>query len=441
VHRFPALYDGRIDRTDPVHAPLRRRACGKQEKPMSLDAIVADFQAHWGTYLGMPLIAAFVGYVTKTLALEMMFRPLEFVGIRPYFGWQGVVPRKAAKMAGTATDLLMGRIIKPEELMQRLDPQRMLKEVEGPMLHAAESIVREIGERYIPGFWNRLPGFAQQALIRKVQKDIPEVSEQLWREISRNPTHYFDMKNMLVSNLVKDKALLNNIFRNIGRKEFVFFQNAGFWFGLILGFVQLACWMIWHQPWLLPAFGAFVGLSSDWIALQMMFRPLYPKKFLGFTLQGKFIARQKEVARDYAALIAQELLTPANMIEELLRGPFADRVIDLLQAHIKTATDEQLGMAKPLVVFAMGSQRYGEIRALMVQRMLELIPATSRHVEQYALDALDINNTIVARMDLLTPEEFEGMLRPAFKEDETTLVLCGAVLGFCVGELQVHLML
>lgn len=404
--------------------------------------MLAELQANFWVYMSMPLIAAFVGYTTKMLALEMMFRPLEFVGLKPpYLGWQGVVPRKAEKMAGTATDLLLGRIIKVEELMQRLDPERMLREMEPLLQRASEDLVREIGERYIPGFWNLLPAFAQQALIRRVQREIPETAAVLWRDISSNPEHYFDIKHLLVANLVKDKALLNDIFRNIGRKEFVFFRNAGFWFGLALGFVQLGCWLIWHQPWLLPAFGAFVGLSSDWIALQMMFRPLYPKKFLGITLHGKFIARQKEVARDYAALIAKELLTPANMIEELLRGPFADRVVDLIQKHVKNATDEQLGLAKPLVVYALGSARYGELREHMVQRMIELIPETSRQVEQYALDALDINNTIVARMDLLTPEEFEGMLRPAFKEDEKTLVLCGAVLGFMVGELQVQVML
>jgi uncharacterized membrane protein YheB (UPF0754 family) len=147
------------------------------------------------------------------------------------------------------------------------------------------------------------------------------------------------------------------------------------------------------------------------------------------------------VARDYAALIAKELMTPANFIEEVLQGPFADRVVDLMQRYVKDATDEQLGLAKPLVVYALGSARYQEIRAHIVQRTLDLIPETSRHVEKYAMDALDINNTIVARMDRLTPEEFENMLRPAFKEDEKTLVMAGAVLGFAIGEIQVHLML
>lgn len=390
----------------------------------------------------MPLIAGFVGYVTKLLALEMMFRPINFVGILPpYFGWQGVVPRKAAKMAITATELLLGRLFQLDELMRRLDPERMMKEFEQPLLRACESLVHEIGEQYIGEVWTRLPDFAHRATIRRIQREIPGFVKQIWDDLCRDPAHYIDINHLLVSNLIKDKPLLIAIFRRIGHKEFGFFRSAGFWFGMLLGFVQLACWLAWHQPWLIPVFGGVVGLFSDWLALQMLFRPLYPTKIAGFTLQGKFISRQKEVARDYASLIAKQLLTPANLMEEILRGPCADRLVSLVHGHLKDATDKRFGLAQPLIIYALGSNRYDEIRSYVVTRTLAMIPATSHQIEKYALDALDINNTIVSRMDLLTPEEFEGMLRPAFKEDEKVLILAGALLGFLIGELQVHIML
>jgi hypothetical protein len=44
-------------------------------------------------------------------------------------------------------------------------------------------------------------------------------------------------------------------------------------------------------------------------------------------------------------------------------------------------------------------------------------------------------------MKQLTPTEFEGMLRPAFKEEEWILITVGAVLGFMVGEMQIQFML
>jgi hypothetical protein len=44
-------------------------------------------------------------------------------------------------------------------------------------------------------------------------------------------------------------------------------------------------------------------------------------------------------------------------------------------------------------------------------------------------------------MSLMTDEEYEGLLRPAFKQDEWKLIAVGGILGFLIGELQVHLLL
>jgi hypothetical protein len=43
-------------------------------------------------------------------------------------------------------------------------------------------------------------------------------------------------------------------------------------------------------------------------------------------------------------------------------------------------------------------------------------------------------------MQTLSPEEFEGLLRPAFEQDEWILIAVGAALGFLVGEMQVLVM-
>ena len=49
----------------------------------------------WAIYASMPIVGAVIGYLTKLVAVEMMFRPLRFVGIPPVLGWQGVIPRFA----------------------------------------------------------------------------------------------------------------------------------------------------------------------------------------------------------------------------------------------------------------------------------------------------------------------------------------------------------
>lgn len=409
-----------------------------------LQSIIADFQEHLWLYLSIPLISGLIGYVTKIIAIQMMFAPLEFKGLKLFgipLGWQGIVPRKAEKMATIAVELMTSKLIKPQEIFARLDPKRIAKEIEKPLMAAAEEITHEVAQEYQPGLWESLPLFARNRLIRRVQAKAPEIVEHIMSEVQKDVEKYFDIKHMVVSNLLRDKRLLNEIFKKVGKQEFKFFSNAGFFFGFGIGLIQMICWVLFKQPWMLPAFGGFVGFFSDWIALQMMFRPLRPKKIMGFTIQGLFIKRQNEVAGDYAALISKQILTSHNMMEELFSGTHSDRVIELVSRHVKQEIDLQAGIVKPLVVYAMGGQKYQNLKDEVTRRIMAHLPETMHHVESYAEDAMDIRNTLVTRMQQLTPEEFEGMLRPAFKEDEWALIAVGAVLGFLVGEMQIHLML
>ena len=405
------------------------------------EQVIADFQADMWLYISIPFISGIIGYVTKVVAIQMMFSPMEFVGIKPFLGWQGIVPRKAEKMAMISVDLMTSKLIKPSEIFARLDPQRIAKEIEVPMMAAAEDIVRDVAQQYQPGLWEGMPEFARQKIINRVKAESPAVVAAIMQEVKNNTDKYFDIKHMVLTNLMKDKALLNDIFKKVGKQEFRFFSNAGFYFGFGIGLIQMVCWLVFKQPWMLPAFGGFVGFFSDWIALQMMFRPQLPTKFMGFTFQGLFLKRQKEVAADYAALISKQLLTPANMIEELFRGAFSDRIMELVHKNVKRLVDEQAGVARPLVVYAVGSQRYIEMKNVVAERILQKMPETMKYVEAYAEDAMDVRNTLVNRMQDLTPQEFEGMLRPAFKEDEWSLIAVGAILGFLVGEMQIQFML
>lgn len=408
-----------------------------------LQAIIADFQQHFWLYISIPFISGFIGYVTKIVAIKMMFAPLEFVGIKPIFGWQGIVPRKAEKMATIAVELMTQRLIDPSEIFARLDPKRIAQEIEVPLMRAAEEITRDVAQQYQPGLWEGMPTFARNKLINRVKAKAPEIVERIMGEVQQDVEKYFDIHHMVISNLTKDKRLLNEIFLKVGKKEFKFFCNIGFFFGFGIGLIQMSCWVLTQgkYPWMLPLFGGFVGLVSDWLALQLMFRPLQPKKIMGYTWQGVFIKRQQEVARDYAALISKQILTSRHMMEELFTGSKSDKVIELVNRYVKEEIDLQAGAVRPLVVAAIGGQKYQNIKSDVAERMLAQMPETMKYVESYAEDALDIRKTLIERMQKLTPEEFEGMLRPAFKEDEWILITVGAVLGALVGEMQIMFML
>lgn len=104
-------------------------------------------------YITIPLGAALVGWATKILALKMMFVPVEFVGIKPYLGWQGQIPKRAPKMANVAVDSLTSGILQPEQLFDRIDPDELVAELGEPLRGAAEELVSTMMLSFQPRLW------------------------------------------------------------------------------------------------------------------------------------------------------------------------------------------------------------------------------------------------------------------------------------------------
>jgi uncharacterized membrane protein YheB (UPF0754 family) len=401
-----------------------------------MSSIIQDLIDNWYIDFSIPLVAALIGYVTKLVAIKMMFEPLEFVGFRPYFGWQGIVPRRAARMASIAVDTMTRDLISAREVIARLDPNLVAQEIAEPMRKATDEIVREIMSEYQPGLWDAMPEPVRALVVSRAQAEVPTIVREVLADIQRDPDAVFDLKDMVITNLVTDKALLNRIFQEAGRKEFRFIARSGIWFGGTIGLLQMTLWVLFHEPLIMPAFGLIVGWFTDWLALKLIFNPKRPIVIFGIVFQGLFLKRRKEVAADYGALIADEIITPRKVIEAVLKGPLSDRVFLSIRKQVQGALDRGTGLAKPLVVVTVGSARYQDMKRSISTKVMARLPDTMTYIEDYARDAMDIRNLLIAKMQQLDETQFEALIRPAFEQDEWILISVGAALGFVMGEVQ-----
>ena len=401
-----------------------------------MSGVVADLVEHWYIDLSIPLVAAVIGYVTKLVAIRMMFQPLEFVGLRPYLGWQGLVPRRAAYMASVAVDTMTRELISAREVVSRLDPELVAKEIAEPMRKATEEITREIMSEYQPGVWDAMPEPVQRLVISRAQAETPRIIREVLTDIQQDVDAVFDLKYMVITNLVSDKALLNRVFREAGRKEFRFIARSGIYFGATIGLLQMILWVLFHEPLIMPVFGLFVGWCSDWLALKMIFNPKRPIRLFGIEWQGLFLKRRREVAADYGALIADEIITARKVIQAILTGPLSDRVFAMINKQVQLAMDRTTGFAKPLVVLSIGSSRYQQMKRSIAAKVMDRLPETMSYIEDYARDSMDVRNLLIEKMQQLDELQFEALIRPAFEQDEWILIMVGALLGFVMGEAQ-----
>jgi uncharacterized membrane protein YheB (UPF0754 family) len=408
---------------------------------MDWSAIYADVQQNYLIYGSIPIVAAILGYVTKIAAVKMMFYPMKFVGVRPFFGWQGIVPRNALRMASVAVDTITTKLVSVNEVVANLDSERLGKELEGPAMEVIESIIREVMSKHQPKLWESLPNFAQKKLIDRVKKDVPNVIASVMDDIKNNIDEIVDLKALVIRILMKDKHLLNRIFQEVGREEFKFFGVSGLYFGFMIGLVQMVLWILLKEPWILPVFGFLVGFISDWIALNILFEPKKPIPFGSYTIQGLFLKRQKKVAADYARIIASEILTPRAIIGEMVAGPLSERVQKMVDQRVREMVDTKASIVKPFVVMAVGAETFQQMKQDTSEMLMGRLEAVILHAENYVQTSLDIENVVGSKMQAMTPLEFEGLLRPVFKQEEWILIMTGAILGGLVGEGQLLTMI
>ncbi|WP_051115003.1 DUF445 domain-containing protein [Actinokineospora enzanensis] len=391
----------------------------------------------------MPFVAAVIGYLTKRVAIEMMFRPLRFVGlVEPWLGWQGIVPRNSARMIRTSAELITSRLVDPGEIVHRIDPDELARRIQGPLLLAVERIAREVLETHHPRLWELLPVLAQDMIIKQVQAGAPALVREVMAQVRADVGEVLDVQRVAVTALERDKELLVRLVRDISRPEMAFIARCGVYFGFVLGVVQTAVWALTREPLVLPVFGAAIGWLTDWLAIKLVFFPRERTRVLGlFWFQGVFQRRRAEVARQYGELIAREVMTVPNIVEGVLHGPRSDRLLGMIQQLVRKSVDEQASIAKPFVAVAVGTKRFQEMKYAAAEKAMSYLDSTALSAEPYAREALDIGNTIAEKMNRLTREEYEGLLRPAFRQDEWKLIAVGAVIGALVGYLQDLLML
>jgi len=388
--------------------------------------------------LTIPVVSAAVGWLTNYMAVKMMFYPIEFIGIKPIFGWQGVIPAKRREMAEIEVELVLGKLLSVEELAGRLDPEELATAMDRRLKQVIRKVVNKVMQEAAPQLWASLPAQGKNLVYLRVENDMPNVVRKLVNDFQHNINEILNIKELVVEQLVKSPELINEIFLKSGEKEFPFIIRSGFYFGFLFGIPTMLLWMFYQAWWILPVGGLLVGYATNWIALKIIFEPLNPMKIGPFTLQGMFLKRQDDVSRVYADLIERKLITSQNITHSILHGSGSEALLELIELHVNDAIERYVAIAQPYFAIGVGSDNYYKMKELAVRQIFENSESTLFYAYDYAARALNVGDDLCERMRALSSREFEGVLRPAYQADEWKLIVAGAVLGMLAGFAQLY---
>jgi len=290
-------------------------------------------------------------------------------------------------------------------------------------------------EREHPQLWRDLPPRVREGIHARVQRQLPEIVSDITRRIGQNIDHLLDVKLMVIRHMEARPELANRIFTEVGARELRFIINFGFVFGFLLGVPVIFLTKAVPHWWVLPIAGTVIGYATNWLAISMIFEPIEPRRVGRFTWQGLFL-RQEAASDVYAHIIADEIVTVANIGQELMEGPRSDRTRAMIRAALRPAIDRAVP-AHDAVRVAVGTREYDAIRETVASEGVDYTITPLTDPEFNRRQAGPVRDLLAGRMRQLPAVDFAEMLRSAMREDEWLLVLHGAVLGFGAG--LVHL--
>jgi len=246
--------------------------------------------------------------------------------------------------------------------------------------------------------------------------------------MQNNIDKIFSAKHCVVDQMMRDRSLLGKLFRKCGQKELDFLTNSGLWFGFLLGIIQLLVALVWDNPWSLSIGGGIVGLATNWLALKWIFEPVNPLRIGPIVLQGMFLKRQPEVAVEFSKFFANKVLTSKKMWHSML--------VERPTPEFKALFEGEFLKFVKKVTNGLGVVPEPEVLRMTAEKALAKLPEHLHNLHGYADQTFELESTLRTSMEKMTSAQFERVLHPIFEEDELTLIVAGAALGFVAGLIQ-----
>lgn len=413
----------------------------------------------------IPFVTAVVTWGHVWMALKMLFYPIYFWGIPIKgfpgggLGWQGIVPRKAGKISGIIVDQTLSKLGSIDEFFEAMNPEEVADFISRAMNDNLEHLIDEIMLERSPALWQSMPYAVKRRIYNYGHEQLPSMIKNLVLDLTDNVENLVDMRQMIVNKMEGDRALMVRMFLQVGQKEINFIWHISAVIGFVFGIVQMAIFWFVPQHWTVPFFAAIWGFLTNWIAIWMVFNPIEPHYFrfikvfslsknfpfirlhiphmATYNWQGGFMKRQPEVSDVFAKIVVKDLVTLKNIMQEMMYGSRAEATRTLIKGHVGQILASQV--VQTSLKFGLGRKEFGQLQNTIIDKSIvaTMIPMSDDTLNQSRADK--IFGLFRARLLALTPAEFQNLLRPAFREDELTLIILGGLTGFFAGWL--HLIL
>lgn len=177
------------------------------------------------------------------------------------------------------------------------------------------------------------------------------------------------------------------------------------------------------------------GFFTNWMAVQLLLKPVKPVNILGFKLQGLLPRRQEELAERISAAIAERFLTREDILNFLRQvDPVA-----AMRALLIEKWDEKLGEildSIPMAKMFVSPERLQGIRDKIAGALAEEAGAFTERLVDSLEGKIDLKETLRRNILAFDVTELNGIIEQIGYREFREIAWVGAGIGLLIGSVH-----
>jgi uncharacterized membrane protein YheB (UPF0754 family) len=199
--------------------------------------------------------------------------------------------------------------------------------------------------------------------------------------------------------------------------------------------------MNWWLLIIIPLISAFIGWASNWLLIKLLFHPQKPVRLPGFTIQGIYPKRQKQIAAQLSALVSKELLSFTELEARITHPDNFKKIMPTVEEHVDDFLRNKLKEAFPMIGMLIGDRTISTLKTIFMNELETLFPVIMKAYMQNLQKELDVEKLISEKIAAFTPDKLETMLYETMGKELRFAGLVGLLLGLVIGLIQVGIIM
>ncbi len=185
----------------------------------------------------------------------------------------------------------------------------------------------------------------------------------------------------------------------------------------------------------IPAIGGLIGLSTNWLAVKMIFRPVKPRRILFFRLHGLIARRQQDLAKAIGRVVGNHLVEHKDVVKSLNKLDFGGVLGKVLDRGLGPKIQELRSL--PLIGGFLTEERITDIKRSITDSIMEHREEVLDEVERGLSKGLDVPRLVEEKVAAFEVLKLERLILEVASRELRAIVVLGGLLGALIGLAQV----